>query len=130
MVDNPTKRRTTLNSNSESQRLSNAMFNFILVTPAMRLVPSCIGFCLSLGQHWWSGEGRGDMLHGQLPIFHKKTLPRSAAWRWNNSTGTDPGSLKTNRCHTMLHICGTWIVHGPKKFKLEKLARKLMATVF
>ena len=78
-------------------------FNIVLATPMMALVPSYTGSCPSLWFHQWPGEGgpaalasaclpyhpcpdtrdveRGDLLHGQQPVFHMTVAQTSGTWR-------------------------------------------------
>lgn len=67
------------------------MFNFVLVTPATSL-PSCIGPFLSLKQYMtclflflWPREK--CFIDNPQSLINKRTLLKSAGWRWYNSSG-------------------------------------------
>lgn len=114
MVGNQS-RRSTLNSNSESESLkqSDVMFSFIVATPAKMLVPCVFASAFSLDNI--GGVERRDVLHGKLSISHK--IP----WREHSTSAADPWPFETNVSHHNINIL--WVmslVLKPQEFTLSE----------
>lgn len=61
---------------SESLIQSDVMFNFVLATPETTPWPTCIGLCLSLGQHRWRADD-----------VYKRVMMSIYTESWNEKTG-------------------------------------------